>query len=256
MREFSIDLESQRNGVYIPVKLFLCVYQNVTDKEYLEVKDTLSREEQLEYSAFQVEKRRTEFLFGRYAGKRASSDLIGELDLKNISITRGVFHQPVLICKKNKENIQVSLTHTNKIAASIAFPERHPFSIDLEHIEESNVEYLSSFIESSDVRLFQYFGKSKIQIYTLIWSAKEALSKVLKTGFTVSTIIYDLQSVKDHEGVYTIEFKHFSQYKVVGFRIGSYMCSICLPKNTKLTIEQTSKNKLEEYLISKQYSAM
>ncbi|WP_010099271.1 4'-phosphopantetheinyl transferase superfamily protein [Ornithinibacillus scapharcae] len=254
--EFSITVDSLRNGAYIPVKFFFYDYENVTEQDYLNAKNTLGQEEVLEYSSYQVEKRKSEFLFGRYAGKRASADLIGEPDLKKIQITRGVFHQPVLMYEKNKDNIQVSITHTERIAAAISFPERHPFSVDLEYIKESNAEFLSSFIKDAETNLFHDFNESKIQTYTLIWSAKEALSKILKTGLTVSAFIYDLQRVREHDGIYTSEFQHFSQYKVIGFRIGNYICSICLPKNTVIKIDQISKKKLEDYLLLKKQTTI
>lgn len=91
----------------------------------------------------------------------------------------------------------IYFSHVDQLAVAIAFPERHPMGIDVEIVFPSNTDFLSSQFEKSELNLLSYLPLQKQEGLTLLWSAKEALSKVLKTGFTVPLKVFSIEKVEN-----------------------------------------------------------
>ena len=83
--------------------------------------------------------------------------------------------------------------------------------------------------------------KTKLHSYgallTLFWTAKEALSKVLKTGLLTPFTIYEIAQLEIKSGYIISCFKNFNQYYNISFQLDHYMCSITCPKKTNLEID-------------------
>lgn len=175
-------------------------------------------------------KRKLSYLLGRVAGKKAISEIIGE-DGELIFIDFGVFKFPVIKSTKN-HNIQISISHCDNIGIVIAFPEEHPLGVDIERIQDKNLEAIKSQLTIAEVNLLAV-AEIEFPIGSLImWTSKEAISKIFKTGLTTEFKVFEIKSLIKRESMYLSTFTNFSQYKAITFQSGDYVCSIVVPQNS------------------------
>ncbi|MDX8047248.1 hypothetical protein SH601_14860 [Gracilibacillus sp. S3-1-1] len=197
----------------------------------------LTPTEILEYKKLQVSKRRLEYCLGRYVGKKSVAKLTGYKELRNFTITKGVFNQPILYSENNNlKSTQLSISHVNNIAVAISFPEEHPMAVDIEEISGKNRSILISQMLVHEHKLLDLISCRNLVGLTLMWTVKEALAKVLKTGLTAPLSIYSISQIEKVDGGYMSEFTNFSQYKVFSCILGEYIISICLPRKTIMHI--------------------
>jgi len=206
---------------------------------YQEAVKYLHPKERNYYETLKFEKRIKSYLLGRYAAKMAVGAFTGEEQLDRILIQQGVFSQPIVTCL-SQQNIQVSITHSDDFGAAVAFSEAYPIGIDLERISLNKTDILENQITETEKELIGQLMKTKLYSYeallTLFWTAREALSKVLKTGLLTPFTIYEIGKLEIKSGYIVSYFKNFAQYHNISFQLDHYMCSITCPKKTKLGI--------------------
>jgi phosphopantetheinyl transferase len=180
----------------------------------------LSDEERADYRRFKSESRKAGYLLGRSAAKKAVAALSGEKNLARIRIASGVFGQPVVY---GAPGIEVSISHSKRCAAALAFPAEHPMGIDVEIIDGKR---------SAPIRrhLAQGEDADSIEELTKIWAAKEALSKVLRCGMTAPFTLFETKN-RTKNGC---EFANFGQYAAWFITEGNLAGAIVIPKNSKL----------------------
>lgn len=219
----------------------LCHYYLVCTTNYDELIQHLHSRERKDYNALKFNKRIRSFLVGRLAAKQAVAALNGEKKLTSIFIESGVFSQPIVVCEKR--NTQVSITHCEDYGMAIAFPEVHPMGIDLEKIDPLKRDVLAGQITAFENTLIVPAVIQYDVGLALLWTAKEALSKVLKTGLMTPFELFEVAKIKFCENFIICYYKNFPQYKAISFSIGNYMCSIVHPLKTDLGIDiQSLKN--------------
>lgn len=178
------------------------------------------------------DKRKADYLLGRIASKKAIGELAEEEEnMESISIGFGVFQFPVVRSAVNR-NIQVSISHCDNIGIALAFPEEHPLGVDIEKMDEHNVNVMRSQVCANEFDLISSSDLCLSTGYTIIWTIKESLSKILRTGLTMDNKLSEIESLTKVDAVYVSTFRHFPQYKAISYYIGNYICSIVLPKNT------------------------
>lgn len=212
-------------------------------EHYQKIVEYLHPDEQKYYETLKFEKRIRSYLIGRITAKQAVAALTGETDLTGISIQSGIFTQPI-VNSVNNQNIKVSITHCDDFGAAIAFPEAHPLGIDLEKIYLDKTEVLERQMTQAEQELIRTQPYSYETMLTLLWTAKEALSKVLKTGLMTPFRIYEIDKIEVISNYLLSYYKNFAQYKTVSFNIGNYFCSIVHPLKTEmcLNIESLQRN--------------
>lgn len=205
----------------------------VINEELLElVKETdlLHPEEKTYYETLKYDRRKKSYLLGRIAAKQAVSKLLGkDQAIDSFSIQFGVFNFPVVRYVQH-QNIQVSITHCDNLGIALAYPEEHPLGVDVEKIDVDKVETMKALIVDTEYDLIS--SCSLAEGSTLIWTIKEALSKILKTGLTLEFKILEIETLQKEGTLYISTFKYFSQYKAVSKKVGAYICSVVLPKKT------------------------
>ena len=68
----------------------------------------------------------------------------------------------------------------------------------------------------------------------MLWTAKEALSKILKTGMMVPFELYETTTIAATPYGLSFEFKNFAQYKAEIFFEMPYCFAMAYPKKSRL----------------------
>jgi phosphopantetheinyl transferase len=229
------------------LKAGLCLCEFSIFTNYEKIADLLHPQEQKYYETLKFNKRIKSYLFGRLAAKKAIGTLVGDDNLTKILIQAGIFTQPI-VTYEDKQNIQVSISHSEDFSVAIAFPEMHPMGIDIERMNIEQNEAIERETTESEIKLIRKTPFSYEKMLTVLWTVKEALSKVLKTGLMTPFKIYEVDKAEVQDGYILSNYKNFAQYKAISFTISDYICSITLPMKTNLSIDIRSINKTFKYL--------
>ena len=183
------------------------------------------------YRNYQFEKRKQSYLLGRIATKKALMRHNSTFIPTDFYIKSGVFQQPI-VCSTLNYNIKVSIAHSNSIGLAIVFSEEHPAGVDIEKVDVKRLSTIQSSLSSSECAILDSFSIPISVGYTLLWTVKEGLSKIIQTGLTLDFSIMSISDIEPHEDHYVSYFEHFHQYKAYSFFHHEYICSIVFPKNT------------------------
>jgi 4'-phosphopantetheinyl transferase len=192
----------------------------------------LHPKEHLHFDTLNYPKRQYSYLLGRYCAKQAVAAYTDQSNLAATHIDNGVFQQPI-VSGLQHSNIDVSISHASAIGAALAFPQAHPMGIDIERIHHSKSKALQTYVTIAERMRFG----SEIIGLTLLWTVKEALSKVLKCGLMVPHELLEVETVTVNADFSTSYFKNFYQYKAFSFLIAECVCSIVYPKKTQLELD-------------------
>lgn len=188
-------------------------------------------------------RRKASYLIGRYCAKNALRYRYPAIKMNQVLIQRGVFDQPV-IYGAGIVGTQVSISHTEEFGAALVFDESHPMAIDIEVSQTTHTETIKNLLTESEISLLAkhqglfkegFFNKTP---YSWIWTAKESLSKVLRTGLTVEMSIYEVKNLCFEEPYLIGYFTNFPQYKSVSFIWHDVIVTIAMPVQS--SFEMTS----------------
>ena len=152
-------------------------------------------------------------------------------------IGEGVFNFPVVKNLKG-EHLLLSITHCDDIGITIAYPEEHPVGVDIERVNEKNSDALESMINASESDIISNLPVSKIAGMGLIWTIKEALSKIFRTGLMMDFSNFEVSKI-DFNGQYFLsEYKNAGQYKAISVINNPYITSIVIPGRSEIDTDQ------------------
>lgn len=194
----------------------------------------LHPKEKEHYTTLRFPKRQQSYLIGRYCAKQAIGHYLSAPHVNQFNIENGIFQHPVVQCT-SAQNIQISISHAGDFGAAIAFSESCPMGIDIEIIGK-NTEILS-YLTSEEQQLVNKLPISEDIQFILLWSIKEALSKVLKCGLMVPFELLEILSITQQENSMISYFKNFHQYQAFSFLFADKVCSIVYPKNSLLDLD-------------------
>jgi 4'-phosphopantetheinyl transferase len=179
--------------------------------------------------------RQRSYLLGRYAAKLGLSKVLPELDLRAIEIARGVFEQPVV---QGRAGFSVTISHTGSLVGALAYPAGHPVGIDIEVIDPARYETILTQLSEREKRLLETSITDRYQIATALWTAKEALSKVLTTGLMSPIQVYSLAEFQRLDaGTWEGLFQNFAQYRAKVWIGSSYVFAMVFPKRSVLDLQ-------------------
>jgi 4'-phosphopantetheinyl transferase len=187
------------------------------------------------YHRLKFDRRKQSYLLGRLAAKKAVSTLAGIKNADSFHIDFGVFEFPVV--KKINQNIQASISHCDNIGIALAFPEEHPMGLDVERINVQKADVMKSQANPAETTLLEKSEIPPIIGHTLAWTAKEGLSKIIRTGLTMDFQMAEIKSIEQDGPLYTTTFRHFNQYKAISCHSGDYICSVVLPGRTNAGLD-------------------
>lgn len=186
------------------------------------------------YSTLKADSRRESYLMGRYAAKFAVSQLAEVGNMQSLHIDSGIFQFPVVKSQAplSAGNMQVCISHCEHFGAALAFPEAHPLGMDLEQIDTEKATLIKDHLTVKEKELVAAASMPDRVGYLLMWTAKEALSKVLRTGLTLNMNILEIDSWQTEGSLHHTTFRNFSQYKTISCCSGHHVCSVVVPGRT------------------------
>ncbi|SHN30165.1 4'-phosphopantetheinyl transferase superfamily protein [Chitinophaga sp. CF418] len=197
----------------------------------------LHPEERSYYETLKFDRRRESYLLGRISAKKAIGALSSFEDLGKIAIGAGIFQFPVVKYAVTR-NLQVSITHCDGLGIALSYPEVHPLGIDLERTDKANTEAIKEQLTADELALTGTVPLPGDVTCTMIWTMKEALSKILRTGLTMDLKLLEIQSLAKEGDLYTSHFKHLIQYRAISCYAGAHVCSIVVPGKTTPDLDQ------------------
>ena len=204
---------------------------SVVSDEKFQANEVLALAEKNRYDAFLSPTRKAGFLKGRVAAKSALSALVPTDSLSEIEIYNGVMDQP-LIRASRYHGFQVSLSHSGDLAVAVAYPESHPMGIDIERYRPSGESVIAAHVTESERKWVADLGHP--MGYTMLWSARESVSKLLKTGMVANPLFYQVKTILPlSEGIFELTFAHLFQYKALCFVADTDVVSLCFPKKSQ-----------------------
>ena len=174
-----------------------------------------------------------EFVTARYITKRAVQNLVENVAMDEIQVSKGVFEQPVLEMLTRHFQYDVSISHKENITGSLVFPRTHPVGIDIESTSLRNSNTLKRVTTGHEQQICGGDNASMMVVY----SAKEALSKILRCGFTVPLHLLEVKRLAYRQDLYSGVFVNFSQYRFLSFFANGYVLTLVFPRNSACTIE-------------------
>jgi phosphopantetheinyl transferase len=147
---------------------------------------SLSGHEQEYLNTFRSEKRKKEWLGGRFAAKYAVAEMLG-LDGKDypwskLAVSADENGRPFLAAGNGNETVpDISISHSGNLAAALAVS-KGLCGIDIQKVTDRVIKVRERFCSPSELDIFQsYFGAGSEKnnaLLTGLWAAKEALRKV------------------------------------------------------------------------------
>ncbi len=204
---------------------------NATEFRFLTFEEIYLHDQELSYyRKLQYDKRRYNYLAGRYIAKKVLGQHLNTTALHEILITPGVFNQPI-VTASTFDPPAVSISHTENVAACIVFPREHPMGLDAETIRSFKVEAIKSQLTAHEKNIC--LSQSDALTYIYLWTAKEALAKLLTTGLMAPMGIYQIETLDIHDEFAVSTFTNFEQYQAISFCRNDTVFSLVLPKNTQ-----------------------
>lgn len=186
--------------------------------------------EKEKYEQLRHPERKKTYLLGRIAAKHALSMVSPTQSFPDIHIDSGIFCFPV--ARHKHGNIQVSISHTNNIGIAIAYQEEHPASVDIEYLYPDSASHMQAALNQQEIARAQLLRLPLNILYAIGWTAKEALSKIIRTGLTLDFDILEIDSIVNARGLIICTFKNFKQYKTYTFIGRRYALTLALPLRT------------------------
>jgi len=141
------------------------------------------------FQGLKIEKRRFDWLLGRWTAKHLLRAMLEqEFDLNQICILKDANGAP-LVQLADQPIISLSISHSGDYAVAAATLE--PAScvgIDIEFVKARSDAFVHDYFTQEEIACVQRSAPELIEtMMTAIWSAKEAALKALRLGLTVDT---------------------------------------------------------------------
>lgn len=238
-----IPLEIERMGSRHPL-----VYALIRKKHPLDLEEDcfhwLNPDELEILEELSSPKKRGSFLLGRYTAKLSLASFLHNRDMLSCSVTRGVLGQPV-VQSDIREVPEISLAHSGQYGASICFPPGHQFGLDVEEIRSAptRIAAISSKMTEKERSLLEELKEqvSEEKLYYLIWTLKEALSKVLRCGLTLPLEALELRDLEWKEDQLLGRFTHFTQYRGFSQCSDDLAIALVFPWKSRIVIPEGAR---------------
>ena len=144
--------------------------------------------ERVRWESFRFEKRRREWLLGRVTAKKLVHGLYPAVEYPAIEIHNEPEGAPFVIAQGERLPGCLSVSHRDQLAAAAWTPAGTPIGIDLETVEPRSNGFVEDYFTGAEqAAVAALDGVDQITWVNVVWSAKEAVLKVLRKGLRLDT---------------------------------------------------------------------
>jgi phosphopantetheinyl transferase (holo-ACP synthase) len=166
----------------------------------------------------------------------AVNQLFPDISPANLQIATTFLGEPFL--KNLAYPYAVSIAHEELWNAGLCFPLSIPMGVDVETIMEKNRKIISSILSDNEKDLCRREGDS-LELFHVLWTAKEAAGKVIGLGFRVPAEWYEIEFVEtlrtEPKLIRQCRFKNLSVFMALSVEIPGGMLSIAFPAESNLS---------------------
>ena len=138
----------------------------------------LNKREMEIYNSFKIDKRKSEWLGGRYALKTLANDLfnfgIKYIEVKNLASGKPVLNVP------GGTKLPVTITHSGPYAAAAIALTGQSIGLDIEAIEQRSSAWVKQCFDKREI------SSKSAPFLTELWAKKEAVLKFMGVGLKLS----------------------------------------------------------------------
>jgi 4'-phosphopantetheinyl transferase len=140
-------------------------------------------------------KRRNEWRLGRWTVKKALQMHLSK-PLDEIEVLPRKNGAPKLIINKNEYKLAFSISHRENKALCAFCEQLNAIGCDLEFIEPRSALFIRDYFTEDEKSHVRQYPEQKDMFANLIWSAKEAVAKVLQLGLMLDTRDVNVHSIQ------------------------------------------------------------
>ncbi len=152
--------------------------------------DWLTPDERARLDSFRFEKRRRDWLLGRWAAKVALLAITGlsYRDIARFEIGSAPDGAPLPRLDNRPCQLALSLSHSNNRALAAVMQGTTPLGCDLERVESRGPGFVETYFTTAECEAVERANpEDRDTLITIIWSAKESALKALRHGLRVDT---------------------------------------------------------------------
>lgn len=209
--------------------LYIWIIPENIDIDYFKL--SLSKKEQNILSTLNGKHKVNNFILGRYLSKIAISDFLFKNDFDMISVSKGIFNNPIV--DQPYSNVRISLGHTSNLLIALVFGNESLLGVDAEQINEAralNIQSVLNFPENNNINI------DKTTEAFINWTSMEAIGKALGIGIGLPFSFYIPKSHGFIGDKIETTFLYMHQFKCYSFKLKDHIISIAYPSN--LTIKE------------------
>ena len=195
--------------------------------------DWLTADERQRHEGFRFEKRRRDWLLGRWAAKIALLGISGRprQDIQRFGVDSAPNGAPLPMLDGQPYPVELSLSHSHDRAFAAVSREATVLGCDIELVEpRSDVFIETYFTESERLSVENARPPDRDSLVTTIWSAKESTLKALRIGLKVDTRSVEVIDAGDRTG------EAWGFARSIARDDGEFGCRWCLDRGFVLTI--------------------
>jgi len=165
----------------------------------------LSDDERKIASGFRFDKRRNDWLLGRWTVKRAVGVILSNspFDASAFEICAAADGAPEAYLMGKPVDISISISHSNAQCLCAVGPSKVAIGCDLERIEARDHRFVRDYFSPSEISFCNANPSENSLRVNLIWSAKESVLKALREGLRRDTrSVLVCPDIRNREGAW------------------------------------------------------
>ncbi|MDR2106915.1 MAG: 4'-phosphopantetheinyl transferase superfamily protein [Holosporaceae bacterium] len=164
--------------------------------------DYLSDNELKRMRSISREKAKICYCFGRVVAKKALGMLIDGLIYRDLDVGNEKSGCPTT----GNCDFSVSITHTDEVAACLAYGKEFSFGTDIEKMNENRIDALRYVISGKEPI------PNDLKSLTVAWTLKESLSKALKCGFGLPFEEFELSEFRGNGEFFVCSYARHPEF--------------------------------------------
>ena len=196
----------------------------------------LSEREKEQLGGYQFAAKKQDFLLGRLAAKSALGALLPEQDLRRIEIRAGDHGQP-LVQHPQAGSAEVTVSHSHGLAVALAYSATYPMGIDLETVSAVSAGTIMGELGTSapEQAWLIAAGVDDATACCMLWTAREALGKLLKVGLDRPLGALSLTEIRAvGDGNWVGRYLNYPQCQCLLQAQGGRVLSLAMPGDAEL----------------------